>query len=325
MAAIPIRIEDIERRLEPAGIGAVRPLAGGASSLTYAAKTSDGQRVVVKVAPAGLPPVLHRDVLRQARLLQALHPLGVPVPDVLFQDAGTPPEVPPLFVMSFVDGISHEPLFDLDDARDPEPVVADRFRSAARALAALHAVDPLLAGLAREPAVALAAEIDRWCRSLATVDPPLAPGWESAADALRRTQPAPMPPTVTHGDFRLGNLLVHDRAVTAIIDWELWGVGDPRVDLGWFLANGDPSTYQRPSRYSGAAPSRAELTAIYVDSLGHAVENVEWFQALACFKSAATWSLIVKHNRRRPTPEPDTESLAPVLPRLLERAHALIA
>ena len=48
--------------------------------------------------------------------------------------------------------------------------------------------------------------------------------------------------------------------------------------------------------------------------------DVEWFRALACFKSAATWSLIVKHNRRRAEPDADVESMAAVLPRLLERA-----
>jgi hypothetical protein len=41
---------------------------------------------------------------------------------------------------------------------------------------------------------------------------------------------------------------------------------------------------------------------------------------LACFKSAATWSLIVKHNRRRATPDPDIEEMATAVPSLLARA-----
>ena len=36
----------------------------------------------------------------------------MPVPELLFEDPGDPPDVPPFFVMSFVDGISCEPLFD---------------------------------------------------------------------------------------------------------------------------------------------------------------------------------------------------------------------
>ena len=106
--------------------------------------------------------------------------------------------------------------------------------------------------------------------------------------------------------------------VRAIIDWEIWSVGDPRVDLGWFLANADPATYGRPTPYVGRLPSPSELAAIYGD-----VPDRDWFTALACFKSAATWALIVKHNRRRPDPDPGLEAMASVLPHLLVRARTL--
>jgi hypothetical protein len=46
-------------------------------------------------------------------------------------------------------------------------------------------------------------------------------------------------------------------------------------------------------------------------------------QALACFKSVATWSLIVKHNRRRSSPRTDFEAMAAVLPDLLARGREL--
>ena len=162
-------------------------------------------------------------------------------------------------------------------------------------------------------------EIDRWCRLLETVDPMLAPGWEDVAAALRDREPAAMPAAVVHGDFRLGNLLAVDATVTAVIDWEIWTVGDPRIDLGWFLANADPATYQRATRYAGALPSPAELLDVYAGALGRDLGDVGWFEALACFKSTATWSLIVKHNRRRADPDPDVEAMAAILPDLLAR------
>ena len=40
--------------------------------------------------------------------------------------------------------------------------------------------------------------------------------------------------------------------------------------------------------------------------------------------TTATWSLIVKHNRRRAAPDPDLEAMAPALPRLLSRAAELL-
>src|SRR5688572_5931645 len=114
MPASEIYVSDIEERLAPLGVIGVRRLTGGASSLTYAGTiAADDRRVVVKIAPPGVAPTLNRDVLRQARLMKALHGHAVAVPEVLWEDGGHPPEVPPLFVMSFLDGTSLEPLYDL--------------------------------------------------------------------------------------------------------------------------------------------------------------------------------------------------------------------
>lgn len=315
-------LRQLHERLAPLHVSALHPLAGGASSLTYAG-ILDGRGVVVKVATPGVRPIAHRDVLRQARILRALAPTPVPVPKVLHDDPGDPPEVPPLFVMSWLEGIAHEPLFDNVDAGSPA-VVAERYRLAAATMAQLHRVDPGSVGLASEPVVGPSAEVERWCRTLVTVDAALAPGWPDAAAALRSRVPASLPPALVHGDFRLGNLLAAGNRLTAVIDWEIWSVGDPRVDAGWFLVNSDPQTYRRSTRYSDGTPSVGELAAIYRSELRNEVPELAWFQALACFKSTATWSLIVKHNRRRRAPDPDLEAMALVLPQLLARTRELL-
>ncbi len=311
-------IKALESRLAPAGVTSLTPLPGGASSLTFAGRLRD-RPVVVKVAPPGHRPVAHRDVLRQARILTALAPTDVPVPEVLWRDAGDPP----LFVMSLVDGQSFEPLFD-PPGDVPKPAVAQRYRAAARVMAALHRLTPAELGVAGEPPGDPAAEIDRWCATLQTVDPALAPGWLEVGAALRAAIPAPLRPGLVHGDFRLGNLLAVDARITAVIDWEIWSVGDPRVDVGWFLINADPETYRRPSEYVDMVPALDDLAAGYRQAFGAEVPDLSWFMALACFKSAATWSLIVKHNRRRSAPQARWEAMAPVLPGLLERARVLL-
>jgi aminoglycoside phosphotransferase (APT) family kinase protein len=313
---VEIPAEELQARLAPLAVRDLRPLVGGASSLTYAGAIAGGRQVVVKVAPAGVPPVRNRDVLRQARLLRALAGTAVPVPEVLWEDDGDPP----LFVMSFVEGASLEPLFDLDSEEDAA-TVADRMRNAATTMAALHALDPGDVGLGGEPVVSPGDEVERWCTLLQTVDAALAPGWQDVAATLRASEPPALPGAIVHGDFRLGNMLAAGTAITAIIDWEIWTIGDPRVDLGWFLVNADPDTYRRPTRYAepGCLPPPAELAALYGD-----VPDLDWFQALACFKSTATWSLIVKHNRRRPQPDPDLEAMAGALPHLLDRARAFL-
>src|SRR5262249_14448686 len=110
------------------------PLAGGASSMTFAAEFVHGgarTAAVVKVAPPGLEPIRNRDVLRQARILRVLageH--AVPVPAVLFEDRGDPPDVPPLFAMTRVAGDSVEPGFD----RSPAPLDAGSERATVEAI-----------------------------------------------------------------------------------------------------------------------------------------------------------------------------------------------
>jgi aminoglycoside phosphotransferase (APT) family kinase protein len=159
---------------------------------------------------------------------------------------------------------------------------------------------------------------------LQTVDAALVPDWQGVRDGLLRRAPHAVRPSVVHGDFRLGNVLAAGARVNAVIDWEIWSIGDPRIDAGWFLINCDPDTYQRVPGSAGMAPPTAELADIYRLELGEEIGDLAWFTALACFKSAATWSLIVKHNRRRRSPRPDLEAMAAALPRLLTRAWSML-
>jgi len=312
--------EELRRRLAAARVVQVAPLSGGASSLTFDG-TLDGRPVVIKVAPPGVEPIAHRDVLRQARIVKVLAGKRVPVPEVVWEDRGNPPRTPPLFVMSRVVGESVEPLFD---GGPVIPELADRYRNACRAMATLHSLSPTELGLSGEPVIDPAAEVHRWSATLRTVDPALVPDWERARDSLLRCAPMAMTPSVVHGDFRLGNLMADGSRINAVIDWEIWSIGDPRVDAGWFLINSDPQTYQRVPASDSMAPPTAELAEIYQHELGREVGDLAWFRALACFKSAATWSLIVKHNRRRNSPRSELEAMAATLPKLLTRARALV-
>ena len=131
---------DIGELLDRATLAADAPvrdleqLHGGVSSLTYSAYLDD-RRVVIKVAPPGLPPVRNRDVLRQARVLRALADApGVNVPEVLVEDAGTPP----FFIMSFVPGDSYEPKKDISDAPPSPETVRARALACAEMLARLQ-------------------------------------------------------------------------------------------------------------------------------------------------------------------------------------------
>ena len=61
---------------------------------------------------------------------------------------------------------------------------------------------------------------------------------------LAANLPEPLPPTVVHGDYRLGNMMVgpsDPTRIVAVLDWEMGAIGDPRADVGYLLA-----TYTEP-------------------------------------------------------------------------------
>jgi aminoglycoside phosphotransferase (APT) family kinase protein len=325
-----------------ASVRSLAPVGKGSSGLTYAVVLDDsaGRAVsgYVKVAPPGLAPVRNRDVLRQAGLIEELHRDGsVPVPEVLFADAGSPPEIPPFFVAAAVEGSCVEPL--IDDAVLPDPeVLTARSTEAARTLAQLHRFDPVAVrgrGLAEvEDEVDLRREVDRWARIFTTLDGDgsgeadhsLIHQADLCAELLRASAPAPIGPAVVHGDFRLGNLVCDDRGVRAILDWEIWSLTDPRIDVAWFLMTLSPQGL--PSAIRADAPgllSPEAALAIYEAETGSTLTDLTWFAALSRYRSAAAMALNVKHNRRRSDPNPRIEGYAARLPSYLTHAIDLLA
>ena len=87
-------------------------------------------KIVVKVSPPGLEPVRNRDMLRQSRAQKALAGSPVPVPPVIAEDGGAPPEIPPYFAMEMVPGECVELAFlPPDSPRSPgEPPAGGQCR-----------------------------------------------------------------------------------------------------------------------------------------------------------------------------------------------------
>lgn len=283
-----------------ARVVSIEPLTGGTSSLTFTVRfegvPAADEVVVLKVAPPGLPPVRNRDVLRQGTIMRALAGRdGVVVPEVLFEDAGDPPQVSPFLAMNLVPGECLEPIL----VEQPDPARAGELRArafdAARVLAAMHRLEPAAIGLGDEPVVSVRAEIDRWVRAYETAPPHLQFNYPEIAEALYASIPPAVRPTVNHGDYRLGNTLCLDNRLTAVIDWEIWSVGDPRVDLTWLTFFCDDSGHpSRASDQPSGMPTSDELRAAYVAAGGESFPDLDWFDALTYFKEAALTSLLIK-------------------------------
>jgi aminoglycoside phosphotransferase (APT) family kinase protein len=330
------------RRAWPeAEVHGLRRLEGGVSSLTYASTVTDSQGdrpVVLKVAPPGLEPLRNRDVLRQAHMLRRLSGLdGFPVPAVLLEDAGEPPDVPPFFAMELRPGDAYEPVLDVSDSPPTPEVAAERMRVAARALARLHARSPRELGVADEPALGVAEELERWRRLFATVDADIGVGHEKLGLRLAERAPLAGPPALLHGDYRLANMLFDGDRLEAVIDWEIWSVGDPRSDLAWLLMHVEPAHVFHEDRSAAdvasasALPSMSELLEEYVaarETDGASRVTVEastselaWFLGACYYKVASTIAVIHKRDRKRPDPDPKLEVAARHLDQVLAAGH----
>jgi len=315
-----------DARWPGAAITRLEPLHGGVSSLTFAASLTHAgagdRRVVVKVAPPGLAPVRNRDVLRQARLLRALADApGVRVPEILLEDDG----VPPFFVMSYVEGDSYEPKLGLSLSPPAPETVDRRARAAARMLAHLLSFEPADVSLGGESVVGPAEELERWRLLFSTCPDDLRGREQELYDELAARVPEALDARILHGDYRLGNMQFAGDHLAAIIDWEIWSLGDPRHDLAWLLVYADPAQRfveemdEANRAASGGMPSHEELLAEYLAVRQVELPDLDWFLACCNYKIASTTAAISKRNRRLPEPDPGMEVAASSLPDIVER------
>ncbi|MFF4258884.1 phosphotransferase family protein [Streptomyces sp. NPDC001663] len=294
-------------------LGDLRTLPGGHSGLTYSL-TAGPVSYVVKAVPPGQRPVGRNDVLRQARVLRALAGSTVPVPGVVAVDE----REPAWFAMEFVDGEAIEPV--LDEHRLDPGLCRRRMLALADVLRDLHGTTGADAAEPLDPA----GELDRWSRTMRAVPQELRPGAEAVLDALAARIPDSIPPTLTHGDFRLGNVLCQGERPAAVVDWEIWGYGDSRIDLAWFLLFADHRNFPRVGRVVPGLPGEEELLTAYLDGRPE-LPAFDWFRALARTKMAAIMGHNLRRHREGKHHDPDQERLPPTIAAMIRTARDILA
>lgn len=313
-------------RAELGGSGPLRTLEGGRSGLTYRVTDAVGNDHVVKAVPPGRRAVGRNDVLRQSHVLSALAAAGagpgLPLPAVTARSEAQPA----WFAMECAAGTAAEPV--LEEHPLPPGVARERMVAAARVLGELHAA-PLAgveAGLRSaggevpEP-LGPADELARWTKTMHAVPEELRSGSEALLSALRAAVPVAVDPVLVHGDFRLGNLLCVGAEPTALVDWEIWSLGDPRVDLGWFGVFTDGALFPGVGRVVAELPSEAELLAVYgnPEPPDHA-----WFRALGRMKMAAIMGHNLKRHREGVHHDPVQEQLPATIDALIVSGRSIL-
>jgi aminoglycoside phosphotransferase (APT) family kinase protein len=211
----------------------VQQFKGGESNPTYLLETNGGQYVLRRKPPGALLPSAHA-VDREFRILSALHGGPVPVPKPIGYCADTSVVGTPFYLMEFVNGR----IFWTPELPELEP--AERgavYDEMNRVIAAIHTVDPGSVGLAdfgRHEGF-VPRQIERWTKQYRASELEPIDAMERLIEWLPRHAPADEPGRITHGDFRIDNLIFDAREirVSAVIDWELATLGNALSDFAY--------------------------------------------------------------------------------------------
>jgi aminoglycoside phosphotransferase (APT) family kinase protein len=229
------------------------------------------RRLIARRVPqAGLVPPY--DVAGQWELARAVRSLpGIPIPEPLWVDLEAEATGRPLYFMEHVEGDVPAPwnahTYFRDDAH--RALVGGKL---VRIVAAIHAapIDRLPAGLRGRTDPDLTAEVAYWediyQRARDAPDPALerAFGWLALhADDVSGHR------RLVHGDFRIGNAIIRDDEVVAMLDWELAHVGDPVEDL----ANFAHRLYRGKLKIPSGVLTVSELRAAYAQAAGWEVSE----------------------------------------------------
>ena len=273
----------------------VRQFRGGQSNPTYLL-TAGERKYVLRKKPGG--QLLHgaHMIEREFKVISALEGSGVPVPTVplLCEDStviGTP-----FYVMEFLEGrVFRDPAL-------PEVAPAERaaiYSAMSATMARLHQVDWKAAGLESfgKPTGYLPRQITLWSRQYEAGKTHDIPSMDRLMAWLPEHIPAGEITTISHGDFRLENLMYHSEKpeVLATLDWELATLGHPFADLAyncmiWRLPHDTPNIPGLLGRDLKALgiPSEQDYIAGYCQAAGLSdIPQYDFYLAFSFFRFAA--------------------------------------
>jgi aminoglycoside phosphotransferase (APT) family kinase protein len=309
-------------------------ISGGKSNLTYLLRTRK-RLLVLRRPPLGhVLPTAH-DMRREWRVVSALAPTPVPVPEPVAFCGDESVLGAPFYVMGHVAGASVRTADELDS---PSPQATRRLSERlAEVLADVHAVDYRAAGLGDfgRPDGYLARQLDRWCRQWEHSKTAERPDFDRLAARLRERMPRDSAATLVHGDYRLDNTLVRaapEPEILGVVDWEMSTLGDPLADLGLTLTYWqEPGDAERASIPVAGdvtlAPGfldAAGFAAHYAKVSGRDLSDLGFYVGLGNFKLAVIVEGIHARFLQGKTVGEGFEEIGSAVPVLIARAHRML-
>ncbi|BAL24659.1 phosphotransferase family protein [Azoarcus sp. KH32C] len=260
-------------------------VAGGAFALEL--------KLVVRTdAPSGVAGSHCR--AEEFALLKAAHAAGVTVPEPLWLCRDASLIGKQFFVMRFVGGVaaSHVVVRDAKLGGDRR-VLLERLGAE---LGRIHSIRPPRDDLAflpspgSSPALHNVARMRRFLDAHHTAHPAL----EWGLRWLETNAPERGEIALCHRDFRTGNYMIDENGLTAVLDWEFAGWGDPLEDVGWFCAK---CWRFGQSGEAGGVGAREDFYRGYAQATGRRLEdeNIHYWEVMAHLN----WALIALQQAER--------------------------
>lgn len=266
---------------ESAELDSFRRLSGGASQETWAL-SGGSHEAILRRAPGGTSVARSSAAIglpAEAKLISAAETAGVPVPRVLYI-LSEEDDIGDGFVMSWVKGETiARPILRNGEFDTARRVLAGQCGTA---LASVHSIPVETAPpeLQSSDGLAQIAQYEDIYRSFEAPRPV----FELALQWLKTNAPKPMEPVLVHGDFRLGNLMVNENGLVAVLDWELAHIGDPREDIAWICVNS--WRFGQTDNRVGGFGHLQDLLDAYNASAGTSLTpaEIDWWEMLGTLK-----------------------------------------
>ena len=267
-----------------------RLIAGGHSNLTFGVDDAAGQTYVLRRPPLGHVLESAHDMGREHKIISALVDSEVPVAKTLGLCKDVDVNDAPFYIMDFVPG---PVLHDIEVARSLAESERERLSwHVVDVLAALHSIDPDdvgLGDLGRKEAY-LARQLKRWNKQWEASKTHDIPAMEETSRLLEEQMPEQIGATIVHGDYRLGNMIVGDGRIQAVLDWELCTLGDPLADVGYLLNSwilpGEAEEDLTPTA-AGGFVSREAMVDRYAAATGRDLAQINYYRAFSHWRLAA--------------------------------------
>jgi aminoglycoside phosphotransferase (APT) family kinase protein len=273
----------------------LRQFQGGQSNPTFLIETASQKYVLRKKPPGALLQSAHQ-IDREYRIQKAL--AGVlPLARMIhfctdFSVIGTE-----FYVMEYLEGrVFSDVLMSELTPAERGAVQAQLFET----IGALHAADYSALGLGDygKPTDYIGRQIARWTKQYVASRTEDLPAMNDLIAWLSANIPGEDASAIVHGDFRLGNMMIHptEPRIIAVLDWELSTLGHPLADLAYCCM-----PYHMPVEaglaYAGYASislpehglrSEAQVLDLYCKRTGRTgIADWNFYVGFSLFRSAA--------------------------------------